>query len=38
MDAVVGVGGDRPVAKEIVLDARRRLAHVAILLEAEIEF
>src|SRR5882672_367432 len=38
VDAVVGVGGDRPVAQEIVLDARRRLAHVAILLEAEIEF
>jgi len=38
VDAVVGVGGDRPVAQEIVLDACRRVAHVALLLEAEIEF
>ena len=38
VDTVIGVGRDRPVTQEIVLDARRRLAHVALLLRQEVEF
>ena len=38
VDTVISVGRDRPVTQEIVFDARRRLAHVVLLLRQEIKF